>query len=194
MLDSTVVNLALTTIQVTQSGSGEPHRSCSGSSTPSCWRWPACCSPAVRWATCSGAAGRSSPDSRCSPAARWPAPWRRRLALLIGARACSGRAAAPSCCPARCRSSPTPSRDPRERARAIGIWAGISGLSLAIGPLVGGSLVDRFGWQSIFWINVPIGVVAAIVLALLFVPESSDRAGRSLDLAGQVTRSSAWRR
>ncbi len=76
--------------------------------------------------------------------------------------------------------------DPRERARAIGMWAGISGLALAVGPLIGGFLVDRFDWQSIFWINVPIGVVA-LVMALLFVPESSDRAGRNLDLAGQVT-------
>jgi EmrB/QacA subfamily drug resistance transporter len=75
--------------------------------------------------------------------------------------------------------------DPRERARAIGMWAGISGLALAIGPLIGGTLVDRFDWQSIFWINVPIGVVA-LVMALLFVPESSDRAGRNLDLPGQI--------
>jgi EmrB/QacA subfamily drug resistance transporter len=77
-------------------------------------------------------------------------------------------------------------RDPRERARAIGLWAGISGLALAVGPLIGGTLVDRFDWQSIFWINVPIGVVA-LIMAALFVPESSDRAGRSLDLPGQVT-------
>jgi EmrB/QacA subfamily drug resistance transporter len=75
--------------------------------------------------------------------------------------------------------------DARERARAIGIWAGVSGLSLAIGPLVGGWLVDNFGWQSIFWINVPVGLLA-IFMALRFVPESSDRAGRGLDLAGQV--------
>ena len=68
--------------------------------------------------------------------------------------------------------------DPRERARAIGMWAGVSGLALAIGPLIGGTLVDRFDWQSIFWINVPVGVVA-LAMALLFVPESSDRAGRT---------------
>jgi EmrB/QacA subfamily drug resistance transporter len=76
--------------------------------------------------------------------------------------------------------------DARERARAIGLWAGISGLALAIGPLVGGTMVDQLGWQSIFWINVPIGVVA-LVLALRFVPESSDRDGRSRALPGQVT-------
>ncbi|MEI6725423.1 MAG: MFS transporter [Actinomycetes bacterium] len=76
--------------------------------------------------------------------------------------------------------------DARERARAIGMWAGISGLAMAIGPLVGGTMVDRLGWQSIFWINLPIGVIA-LVLAARFVPESSDRAGRTLDLPGQIT-------
>lgn len=76
--------------------------------------------------------------------------------------------------------------DARERARAIGMWAGISGLALAIGPLVGGWMVDNLGWQSIFWINVPVGALA-VVLGLRFVPESADRAGRGLDLAGQAT-------
>ena len=76
--------------------------------------------------------------------------------------------------------------DPKERAQAIGMWAGISGLALAIGPLVGGTMVQHLGWQSIFWINVPIGALA-LTLAWRFVPESSDRAGRSLDLPGQAT-------
>ena len=76
--------------------------------------------------------------------------------------------------------------DARERARAIGLWAGISGLAMAIGPLVGGTMVDRLGWQSIFWINLPIGIIA-LVLAARFVPESSDRAGRTLDIPGQIT-------
>ena len=63
---------------------------------------------------------------------------------------------------------------PRERlAAAIGIWAGISGLGLAIGPLLGGFLVENVGWSCVFWINVPIGVVAAVVL-LWAVAESRD--------------------
>ena len=106
-------------------------------------------------------------------------------AMLIGARALQGVGAAimmPSTLSVLTNTFP----DPRERARAIGIWAGISGLALAIGPLIGGAMVDRLGWQSIFLINVPIGVVA-LVVACCFVPESSDRAGRSLDLPGQVT-------
>ncbi|HMK92917.1 MAG TPA: MFS transporter, partial [Thermoleophilia bacterium] len=58
-------------------------------------------------------------------------------------------------------------RDPKQRAQAIGMWAGISGLALAIGPLVGGTMVDNWGWQSIFWINLPIGLLA-LVMATLF--------------------------
>jgi len=76
--------------------------------------------------------------------------------------------------------------DPKERAQAIGMWAGISGLALAVGPLIGGTMVDNLGWQSIFLINLPVGALA-LTLAFLFVPESADRAGRSLDLPGQVS-------
>jgi EmrB/QacA subfamily drug resistance transporter len=76
-------------------------------------------------------------------------------------------------------------RDPKERAQAIGMWAGISGLALALGPVIGGTMVDALGWQSIFWINVPVGVIA-LVCAALFVPESSAREGRGLDIPGQL--------
>src|SRR3954469_14439354 len=61
--------------------------------------------------------------------------------------------------------------DPRERARAIGVWGGVVGLSFAVGPVLGGALIDSIGWRAIFWVNVPIGV-AAFVLTVLFVPES----------------------
>ena len=70
--------------------------------------------------------------------------------------------------------------DPRERARAIGVWGGVVGICLAAGPPVGGLLVEGFGWPVIFWINVPIGV-AAIVLTALLVPESRAPRPRRLD-------------
>src|SRR5689334_18713142 len=61
--------------------------------------------------------------------------------------------------------------DPRERSRAIGVFAGAIGLSMGLGPIVGGALTDSIGWRSIFWINAPIGLVA-LVLTARFVPES----------------------
>lgn len=61
--------------------------------------------------------------------------------------------------------------DPRERARAIGVWGGVVGISMAAGPLVGGVLVDTIGWRSIFWLNLPIGLAAAL-LTWRYVPES----------------------
>src|SRR4051794_32910455 len=61
--------------------------------------------------------------------------------------------------------------DPRERAQAIGVWGATIGISLALGPVLGGALVDGIGWRSIFWINVPIGALA-VLLTMRFVPES----------------------
>jgi EmrB/QacA subfamily drug resistance transporter len=75
--------------------------------------------------------------------------------------------------------------DPRERAQAIGVWGGVVGLSLSVGPVVGGALVDTAGWRFIFWINVPVAVVA-IVLTALFVPESRAAVARRLDPVGQL--------
>ncbi|MFE7545438.1 DHA2 family efflux MFS transporter permease subunit [Streptomyces platensis] len=72
-----------------------------------------------------------------------------------------------------------------ERARAIGVFASMSGLALALGPILGGGLVDAFGWRSVFWINVPI-VAVAIVCAALFVPESRAERARRFDPVGQV--------
>jgi EmrB/QacA subfamily drug resistance transporter len=75
--------------------------------------------------------------------------------------------------------------DPRERARAIGVWGGVVGLSLGMGPIVGGALTQSVGWQSIFWINAPIGLLA-FVLTAAFVPESRAARIRRVDPVGQV--------
>jgi EmrB/QacA subfamily drug resistance transporter len=75
--------------------------------------------------------------------------------------------------------------EPGERARAIAIWGGFNGLAMAVGPTVGGLLVDYFGWRSIFYLVVPFGAVA-LVLAFTSVSESASPKGRRLDLSGQV--------
>ncbi|MGW5353583.1 MFS transporter [Streptomyces sp. NPDC004031] len=75
--------------------------------------------------------------------------------------------------------------EPRERARAIGVWGGVVGISMAAGPIVGGALVQSVGWRAIFWINVPIGL-AALVLTARFVPESRAPRARRIDPVGQL--------
>jgi EmrB/QacA subfamily drug resistance transporter len=75
--------------------------------------------------------------------------------------------------------------EPRERARAIGVWGAVTGFSMALGPLAGGVLVHTLGWRSIFWINVPVGI-AAFLLAWRFVPESRAEHPRRLDPVGQL--------
>jgi EmrB/QacA subfamily drug resistance transporter len=80
--------------------------------------------------------------------------------------------------------------DPRERAQAIGVWASVFGLSMAVGPVAGGALIAAFGWRSVFWINAPI-IVAALILSAVFVPESRAAHPRRLDVPGQVLLSTA---
>jgi DHA2 family multidrug resistance protein-like MFS transporter len=73
--------------------------------------------------------------------------------------------------------------DPRERARAIGIWSGAVGLAIAVGPLLAGELLEHFWWGSVFLINVPV-VIAAIVAVLVLVPESRNPKPGRIDLPG----------
>jgi EmrB/QacA subfamily drug resistance transporter len=76
---------------------------------------------------------------------------------------------------------------PQERGKAIGTWAGVSAMALAIGPVVGGFLVQTVSWQSIFFLNVPVGV-GAIVVALFAVRESRDETvERTVDVPGVLT-------
>lgn len=75
--------------------------------------------------------------------------------------------------------------NPRERAQAIGVWGAVVGVSMALGPVVGGVLVTSVGWRSIFWINIPVGL-AAVVLARRYIPESKALVARKVDVPGQV--------
>jgi len=75
--------------------------------------------------------------------------------------------------------------DRGERARAIGVWGSIIGITIAIGPVLGGLLVSGIGWRSVFWISAPI-VVIAIALTQRFVPESKAARTRRFDVVGQL--------
>lgn len=75
--------------------------------------------------------------------------------------------------------------DSRERARAIGVWSGVVGISMAAGPIIGGALVEWAGWRAIFWINAPIGL-AALALTRRYVPESRAARPRRVDPVGQA--------
>ncbi|MGI8862513.1 MAG: MFS transporter, partial [Gaiellaceae bacterium] len=75
---------------------------------------------------------------------------------------------------------------PHQRGTAIGIWAGVSGLALAIGPLVGGLITEHLDWSWIFFVNIPVGIIA-IAASFLFIDESRDETHVRLDLPGLAT-------
>jgi DHA2 family methylenomycin A resistance protein-like MFS transporter len=75
--------------------------------------------------------------------------------------------------------------DPRERAHALGVWGGISGIGMAAGPVVGGVLVESAGWRSIFLVNLPVCLVAIVMLGR-WATESSARRSGPVDVAGLV--------
>jgi EmrB/QacA subfamily drug resistance transporter len=105
--------------------------------------------------------------------------------FLIGARAVQGTGAA-LMSPATL-SIIMATFAPKERGRAIGIWAGVSALALAIGPLVGGLIVDNINWNWIFFVNVPVGALG-IIASVFFITESRDStAEQSVDLPGLAT-------
>ena len=76
-------------------------------------------------------------------------------------------------------------RDPKEHGRAIAIWAGFSGVAVALGPMTGGFLLEHFSWQSVFWVNVPVAAVA-LILGAFIIPKSRDPRQRRLDPLGAV--------
>ena len=75
--------------------------------------------------------------------------------------------------------------DPRERAQAVGVWGAVFGISMALGPVVGGTVVSSVGWRWIFLINIPV-LLAAIALTVRFIPESRAPHPRRFDPVGQL--------
>ncbi|HHT8828688.1 TPA: MFS transporter [Burkholderia cenocepacia] len=106
------------------------------------------------------------------------------VSVLIAARALAGIGAA-LLLPASLAIVRVVWRDPVARGRALGIWAACNGVAMALGPTLGGVLIRHFGWRSIFFVVVPLSV-AAMLLAIPAVPESSDPHGRHFDGAAQV--------
>jgi EmrB/QacA subfamily drug resistance transporter len=72
-----------------------------------------------------------------------------------------------------------------ERARAIGIWGAVMGIAMALGPMLGGALIELGDWRAVFWINLPI-CAAALLLTAIFVPESRSATMRDVDPIGQA--------
>ncbi|GHO98194.1 MFS transporter [Reticulibacter mediterranei] len=105
------------------------------------------------------------------------------ISLLIGARVLQGIGAA-ILVPASLSLITHLFSDAKERAKAVSIWAGIASLAVASGPLIGGILVDTFGWRSVFLVNVPFGG-AAVLLTYLSIPPTPVQK-RGLDLPGQI--------
>ncbi|SDC77903.1 DHA2 family efflux MFS transporter permease subunit [Paraburkholderia lycopersici] len=104
--------------------------------------------------------------------------------MLIASRVLQGVGAA-LCVPSSLALLGAAFPEPHARAKAVSIWAGTAALALGAGPLVGGVLVDRFGWSAIFLINMPIGI-AGIWLTVAHAPDTVRHAARRLDLAGQT--------
>lgn len=73
----------------------------------------------------------------------------------------------------------------KQRGLALGIWSSVTGLAVSIGPLIGGALVDAFGWRSIFLINIPVGIFA-IIMGMLFIHDTEERRPEKLDIFGMI--------
>ena len=105
--------------------------------------------------------------------------------LLIGARAIQGVGAAimiPSTL-----SIVTATFPPRQRGTAIGVWAGTAGMALAIGPLLGGILTQQLSWHWIFFVNVPVGVLAIVVSRVVIIESRDTSHEQGLDLPGLLS-------
>ena len=133
-------------------------RPCSGRSTPTASRSPPGSSPPRRSATGSGGDGSSTSAWRCSRWPRPPARSPRTPTVLVVARTVQGIGAA-AVLPLSL-TILTTAFPPQRRGMIVGIYGGLAGLAVASGPIVGGVVTEGLGWHWIFWLNVPIGLVA----------------------------------
>lgn len=106
------------------------------------------------------------------------------IVLLVVGRVVQGVGAA-FCVPASLALLNAGFPDPAARVKAVSLWAGAGGLAIAAGPVVGGGLVDGLGWSSIFFLNLPLGLLG-IWLTVAYAPEAPHAPGRGLDLPGQA--------
>ena len=104
--------------------------------------------------------------------------------MLIGTRALMGVGAS-AIMPATLSIITNVFAEPRERSKAIGVWAGVAAIGIGIGPVIGGVLLEHFWWGSVFLVNVPV-VLVALVLGFFFVPDSRDPSASALDPLGSV--------
>ena len=183
MLDNTVVNVALPSIQRDLDARSPAS---SGRSTPTRCPSPSCSSPAAASATSSAAGACSSSASSSSALSSAFIGFSQSEAWLVAGRAVQGVGAAfmmPGTL-----SIITNAFPPQERGKAIGTWAGVSAIALAIGPVVGGFLVENVSWQSIFFLNVPVAAVA-VVVTLFADPRVArrDRRRHQVDFPGVAT-------
>ena len=169
VVDNTIVNVALPTIS---RGLDATPASSNGLSTPTRWSSPACCSPPAAWATASAARAPCSSAWSPSPVCSVLAGLAQTPGQLIAARAAMGVGAA-LIFPATLAILTNVFTDPSERAKAIGAWAGVTGLAVALGPVTGGWILEHFAWGAIFLVNVPIAAVA-LLLGRVLVPTSRD--------------------
>lgn len=105
--------------------------------------------------------------------------------VLITARALQGASAA-LLAPAALALLTQLFTEPKERARALGVWGGVAGIGAAAGVLLGGVLTAWLGWQSVFFVNVPAGTAVLVAIPLLVAPDAAARTGR-LDVPGAAT-------
>lgn len=105
---------------------------------------------------------------------------------LIGARAVQGMGAA-LLSPAALSIITTTFRDGSERNKALGVWGAVAGSGGAAGVLLGGVLTEYLGWEWVLWVNVPIGIAAAIMAPRLILESRADSGSRSFDIPGAIT-------